>query len=46
MGGAERKVIEESVDVERRCYISRLAADAKVVLRAGRSHWQAEKSLH
>lgn len=43
---AEREVIGQGVSVERRYFISSLAADAKQALRAVRAHWQVENSLH
>jgi predicted transposase YbfD/YdcC len=43
---AEREVLGQAVTVERRYFISSLAADAKQALRAVRGHWQVENSLH
>lgn len=43
---AERQVLGRELSVERRYFISSLAADAKQALRAVRAHWQVENSLH
>jgi predicted transposase YbfD/YdcC len=43
---AEREVLGQAASVERRYFISSLAADAKQALRAVRGHWQVENSLH
>lgn len=43
---AEREVLGHAATVERRYFISSLAADAKEALRAVRGHWQVENSLH
>lgn len=43
---AEREVLGHAPTVERRYFISSLAADAKQALRAVRCHWQVENSLH
>jgi predicted transposase YbfD/YdcC len=43
---AARKVLGQATTVERRYFISSLAADAKQALRAVRGHWQVENSLH
>jgi predicted transposase YbfD/YdcC len=43
---AEREVLGQAATVERRYFISSLPADAKQILRAVRSHWQVENSLH
>lgn len=43
---AEREVVGQAATVERRYFISGLRADAKEALRAVRSHWQVENSLH
>jgi len=43
---AEREVLGQAATVERRYFISSLAADAKQALRAVRGHWQVENSLH
>jgi predicted transposase YbfD/YdcC len=41
-----REVLGQAASVERRYFISSLAADAKQALRAVRGHWQVENSLH
>jgi len=38
--------VGQGATVERRYFISSLAADAKQALRAVRGHWQIENSLH
>jgi predicted transposase YbfD/YdcC len=43
---AEREVLGQAATVERRYFISSLAADAKQALRAVRQHWQVENALH
>ena len=43
---AEREVVGQAATVERRYFISSLGADAQQALRAVRSHWQVENSLH
>jgi predicted transposase YbfD/YdcC len=43
---AEREVLGHAPTMERRYFISSLPADAKQALRAVRSHWQVENSLH
>ena len=43
---AEREVLGQAATVERRYFISSLGADAQQALRAVRSHWQVENSLH
>jgi predicted transposase YbfD/YdcC len=43
---AAREVVGQAATVERRYFISSLAADAKQALRAVRGHWQVENSLH
>ncbi len=43
---ATREVVGQGATVERRYFISSLAADAKQALRAVRGHWQIENSLH
>jgi predicted transposase YbfD/YdcC len=43
---AEREVLGRAATKERRYFISSLPADAKQALRAVRSHWQVENSLH
>lgn len=43
---AEREVLGQAATVERRYFISSLPADARQALRAVRSHWQVENSLH
>ncbi len=43
---AERQVVGQAATVERRYFISSLAADAKKALRAVRGHWGIENSLH
>lgn len=43
---AEREVLGGATTIERRYFISSLPADAKQALRAVRSHWQVENSLH
>jgi len=43
---AEREVLGQAATMERRYFISSLAADAKRALRAVRGHWQVENSLH
>lgn len=43
---AEREIIGEKVTLERRYFITSLAANAKEVLRAVRLHWQIENQLH
>lgn len=43
---AEREVLGRAASVERRYFISSLAADAKQALRAVRGDWQVENSLH
>ncbi len=43
---AEREVIGKETSCERRFFISSLCAAAKESLRAVRSHWQIENSLH
>jgi predicted transposase YbfD/YdcC len=43
---AEREVVGQAASVERRYFISSLGADAQQALRAVRSHWQVENSLH
>jgi predicted transposase YbfD/YdcC len=43
---ATREVVGQATTVERRYFISSLAADAKQVSRAVRGHWQVENSLH
>jgi predicted transposase YbfD/YdcC len=43
---AEREVVGHAATVERRYFISSLGADAQQALRAVRSHWQVENSLH
>src|SRR5215216_3590174 len=43
---AEREVLGQTATVERRYFISSLGADAQQALRAVRSHWQVENSLH
>ena len=43
---SERSVGKEKASQERRYYISSLAADAKELNRAIRSHWAIENSLH
>jgi predicted transposase YbfD/YdcC len=42
----ERQVTGQAATVERRYFISRLAADAKRALRAVRGHWGIENGLH
>jgi predicted transposase YbfD/YdcC len=41
-----REVIGQRASVERRYFISSLAADATEALRCGRGHWAIENSLH
>ena len=43
---ARREVLGQTTSVERRYFISSLAADAALALRAVRGHWQVENSLH
>jgi predicted transposase YbfD/YdcC len=43
---AERQVLGHATTVERRYFISSLAADAKMALRAVRGHWGIENGLH
>lgn len=43
---SRREVIGQAATTERRYFISSLAADAKVALRAVRGHWAIENSLH
>ena len=43
---SEREVVGQAATVERRYFISSLPADAGQALRAVRSHWQVENSLH
>lgn len=43
---AQREVIGEKVSTERRYFITSLTANAEEVLRAVRSHWWVENSLH
>ena len=43
---AEREVIGKETSCERRYFISSLCANAEESLRAVRSHWQIENSLH
>jgi predicted transposase YbfD/YdcC len=43
---ATREVVGQATTVERRYFISSLAADAKQVSRAVGGHWQVENSLH
>jgi len=43
---AERQVAGQAATVERRYFISSLAADAKRALRAVRGHWGIENGLH
>lgn len=43
---AVREVVGQAATVERRYFISSLAADAAQALRAVRGHWQVENSLH
>ncbi len=42
----QREVIGETASIERRYFISSLAASAKEVLRCVRGHWGIENSLH
>ncbi len=41
-----REVIGQAATVERRYFVSSLAADAKEALRCVRGHWAIENSLH
>jgi predicted transposase YbfD/YdcC len=43
---AERTVTGETTSIERRYYISSLAAEAKRLNKARRRHWSIENSLH
>ena len=43
---SRREVIGQAASVERRYFISSLAADAKEALRCVRGHWAIENSLH
>lgn len=43
---SRREIIGKEASLERRYFISSLAADAKEILRAVRGHWGIENSLH